>query len=196
MNAQDAQLLPRLLAGEEAAYRLLVSIHHAAMTRLARAIIGDAFAEEVVQEAWIKAIAALPSFEGRSSLRLWLLRILRNEAVSRLRKERRAPDTERLAEDEGDDRYGPDGSWRTPPTAWSLDTPEALLAAQELRAVIEETLENMPVMQRAVLALRDVEGLPFEDICNILELSASNARVLLHRARQRLWAAIDDYEKE
>jgi RNA polymerase sigma-70 factor (ECF subfamily) len=65
-----------------------------------------------------------------------------------------------------------------------------------MRAVIEEALEDMPVMQRAVLTLRDVEGLPFEEICNILELSASNARVLLHRARQRLWAAIDDYQKE
>lgn len=192
-EVQDSELLRRLLSGEEGAFRTLVASHHAAMKRFARTIVGEASAEEVVQEAWLKVVGGLRNFQSRSSLRSWLLRIVRNEAVSRLRKEAREPETE--SSEELDERYGPDGSWSSPPGRWSTDTPEALLAAQDMRAVIDETLAAMPTQQRAVLTLKDIEGLPFDEICNILDISASNARVLLHRARRRLWAAIDAYQK-
>jgi RNA polymerase sigma-70 factor (ECF subfamily) len=195
MNAQDAELLPKLLDGEQAAIRLLVATHHRSLTRFARSIVGAANAEDVVQEAWIKILNALPSFEGRSTLRQWLFTIVRNEAIGRLRRDARtiAPDSH--SRDDLGDRFDPDGKWRTPPSAWSFDTPEALLAAKEMRGVLEKTLEGMPSMQRAVVVLRDVEGLSFEEVCNILEVSASNARVLLHRGRRRLWAAVDEYQK-
>lgn len=196
MHEEDANLVPRLLAGDEGAYRLAVTVYHGAMIRLARAIAGRAIAEEIVQEAWIKAIGALAEFEGRSSLRLWLLRIVRNEAITRLRQKARIPENEGLDDDVLLNRYDDNGSWRTPPSIWSLDTPEALLAAEDLRIVIEKALDALPAMQRSVLTLRDVEGLQFEEICNILDLTASNARVLLHRARRHLWGAIDDYQRK
>ena len=192
MNAEDAALLPRLIAGDERALRTLVSTHHAALRRFARSIVGDAAAEETVQEAWIKALRALPAFEGRSSLRTWLLTIVRNEAIGRLRKDEREP--ELVSSDDLGDDFDADGHWRTPPAAWSLDTPEALLAAKDFQAVVDEALLEMPPVQRAVLTLKDVEGLSFDEICNILGLTASNARVLLHRARRRLLAAIDRYQ--
>jgi RNA polymerase sigma-70 factor (ECF subfamily) len=194
MTPEDTQLLPRLLNSEEAAYRTLVATNHGVMRRLARAIVGDALAEVVVQETWIKAIAALPSFEGRSSLRTWLLRIARNEAIDRLRKESRVWESESLEGEVLADRFAMDGHWRPPPSIWSDETPEALLAARELAAVIDAALEAMPATQRAVLTLRDMDGLEFEEICNILDVSASSVRVLLHRARQRLWVAIDAHE--
>ena len=181
---QDTELLQRLLSGEKSAFRTMVRDHHAAMKRFARTIVGDASAEEAAQEAWLKVIGGLRNFEGRASLRSWLLRIVRNEAISRLRKEARELATERA--DELDERHGPDGSWRSPPANWSADTPEALLAAKDMRAVIDKALAEMPVQQRSVLTFKDVEGLSFDEICNILEISASNARVLLHRGRRRL----------
>jgi RNA polymerase sigma-70 factor (ECF subfamily) len=94
-----------------------------------------------------------------------------------------------------DERYGPDGSWRSPPSTWSADTPEALLAAKDMRAVIDKALADMPVQQRSVLTLRDVEGLSLEEISHVLEISASNTRVLLHRGRRRLWSALDEYQR-
>ena len=189
---QDTELR-RLRSGEQGALRAVVLNHHAPMRRFARAIVGDASAEEIVQEAWLKVIPGLRNFEARASLRSWLLRIVRNEAISRLRKEAREPEME--SSDELDERYGPDGSWRSPPANWSADTPEALLAAKDMRAVIDRALAAMPVQQRAVLTLKDVEGLSFNEICNILDISASNVRVLLHRGRRRLWSAIDAYQK-
>lgn len=189
----EKALLSKLLAGDEDAFRTLVSTHHAAMTRLARSFVGQATAEEIVQEAWIKALHGLPGFEGRSSLHVWLLRIVRNEAISYLRKASRAPDMG--GADDLADRYTAEGDWRVPPAAWSLDTPEALIAAQEMRAVLDKSLGELPPLQRAVLTLRDMESLSTEDVCNVLEISASSARVVLHRARRRLWAAIEAYQK-
>jgi RNA polymerase sigma-70 factor (ECF subfamily) len=190
----DSELLPRLLVGEEEAYRALVSAHHGAMVGLARAIVGDAVAEEVVQEAWLKAMGALAAFEARSSLRVWLLRIVRNEAISRRRAGARLPEHDRLDDTLFAERFAADGHWRPAPALWSLDTPEALLVEKELMGVVDAALGAMPVMQRAVLTLKDVEGLSFEQVCNILDISSSNARVLLHRARRRLWAAIEAYQ--
>jgi RNA polymerase sigma-70 factor (ECF subfamily) len=173
--------------------RALVRSHNAAMKRFARTIVGDASAEEVVQEAWLRVVGAVHSFEGRASLRSWLLRIVRNEAISRLRSEARQIETE--SADGLDERYRPDGGWRSPPAIWSVETPEALLALKDMRAIIDKTLAAMPATQRAVLILKNVEGLSFAEICSSLDITARNARVLLHRGRRRLWSAIDGYQK-
>jgi RNA polymerase sigma-70 factor, ECF subfamily len=191
---QEASVLSDVARGDTKALRRLVSSHHAAMIGLARTMVGQAQAPDIVQETWLKALAALPKFEGRSSLRVWLLRIVRNECLTHLRKESRQGETESLDESGLEERFRfeSDGHWRVPPALWSADTPEALLAARQTHGVIEATLNRMPMTLRSVLIMRDVEGLPFEEICNVLELTESNVRVILHRARRRLWAAIDE----
>lgn len=194
----DAELLPRLFAGEEQAYRALISANHRAMLAVARAGGGPAAAEVIAQEAWNKAISALPTFDGRSPLRIWLLRIAHRVAISRSSSPKspaRARKTESIYGDALANRFNPDGSWRLPPSAWSLDTPETLLAVAELRSAIDEALAAMPEMQRAVIALKDIEGLSLGDICNVLDILASDARALLRRARQSLWAALDRHHK-
>lgn len=195
MPESDDELIARLLIKDEGAYRLVISRHHGAMVRLARGIVGAGIAEDVVQESWVKAIGGLSRFERRSNLRSWLLRIVRNEAISRLRQQARLPEHESLDCDGLDERFGEGGQWRVPPAAWAQETPESLLAAKQLRSVIERGLSSLPEMQRTVLTLRDGEGLSFGEICNILEISASHARVLLHRGRSRLWALIDEHQR-
>ncbi|HVA15367.1 MAG TPA: RNA polymerase sigma factor [Stellaceae bacterium] len=187
MDRSDSALLPGLAVRDEKSIRTLVSTYHASMTRFARTIVGNDRAEEIVQEAWIKAIRALPTFEARSSLRTWLLSIVRNEAISQLCKENREPEV--ASSDELAERFGPDGQWTAPPNPWSTDNPETLLATKDLQAVISKALESMPEAQRSVLTLNDMEGLSSDEICNILGISASDARVLLHRGRHRLWSA-------
>lgn len=195
----DDILITRLLAGDEAAFRHVVGEYHGLMQHVARAIIGSEFAEEIVQDAWLAVLQALPQFERRSSLKTWILQITGNLAKTRLRRERRsvavgdAADIELVAA--AGQMFQPDGHWAEPPGNWHQDTPELVLASEQLRAVIECTLVALPKVQRAVLTLRDVEGLEMDEICNILELSESNSRVLLHRARLRLWQAIDQFQR-
>lgn len=196
----DGELITRLLAGDEAAFRHVVGEYHGLMQHVARAIIGSEFAEEIVQDAWLAVLQALPQFERRSSLKTWILQITGNLAKTRLRRERRsvavgdAADIELVAAAAGQ-IFQPDGHWVEPPGNWHQDTPELVLASEQLRAVIDNTLATLPEVQRAVLTLRDVEGLEMDAICNILELSESNSRVLLHRARLRLWQAIDQFQR-
>ncbi len=176
-----------------------VKDHHHALVALARVLLGDD-AEEAVQNAWLKAYRAMESFEGRSQVRTWLGRIVLNEAKMLLRARRR----EILVGNPGDDdayeaiiakRYTGNGGWRHPPGHWHDDSPEALLTRDDLAECLETLLDSMPKAQRALLELRDATGLGFTEICNELEVSASNARVLLHRARTRLYNLVDHYEE-
>jgi len=194
----DSQLLARLLAGERAAFDELVHRYHAPMKRFASAIIGEAQAEEVVQEAWLAAIRHLGDFQGRSSLKTWLFTIVSNEARSRLRKSKREvfiddqPGGEQLF-DSG--RFIADGHWAQSPGLWHDDSPEALLSHDDFRRCLEKTLLNLPETQRAVLLLRDHDEMPLEDICNVLAISASNVRVLIHRARTRVYTMVEHFEE-
>jgi RNA polymerase sigma-70 factor, ECF subfamily len=195
----DAALLARLRSGEEAAFEELVRQHHGAMMRAAAAIIGDAQAEEVVQEAWLAAISHLPGFAGRSTLKTWLFSIVINEARGRLRKSRR----EVLIEDYDTGKAGlfdpdcflGDGHWAHEPALWHDQSPEALLSHEDFLRCLEKTLDLLPEIQRSVLTLREYQGLEVETICNILSISASNIRVLLHRARARVYAMVDYFEE-
>ncbi|MEW5757367.1 MAG: sigma-70 family RNA polymerase sigma factor [Pseudomonadota bacterium] len=194
----DETLITGLLAGDEAAFRYAVAAYHNLMHHVARAIIGSEFAEEIVQDAWLSVIRALPQFERRSSLKTWILQIVSNLAKSRLRRERRSiavGDAADLAFAVSDISFQPDGHWAEWPGQWHHDTPELLLASVQLQSVIETALAALPELQRTVLTLRDVEGLEMEEICNMLELSESNSRVLLHRARLRLWQSIDKFQR-
>lgn len=200
LSSDDADLVRRLIAREESAFKEAVREFHGKMLRLARTLVGDAFADEVVQEAWVAVLKALPGFEGRSRLSTWILGIVGNLARARLRKEARSMRLEANLEAElapwGEDRFDAAGHWSRAPLPWHEETPEALLASEQLRVHLDAAIRGLPTLQRAVLALRDMDGLEMDEICNILEISSTNGRVLLHRARNRLRAAVEDFERK
>lgn len=198
MPADDSELLSRLLAGDQQAFRALVATYQGAMRAVAIAIVGAAHADEVVQDAWLAAVRNLDGFQGRSSLKTWLLTITANTAKSRLRKVRRDVSLDDLPAPHGsidDSRFAADGHWSTAPLAWHEDSPEALLAEDELRECLEKTLLSLSELQRSVLLLRERQGLELEEICNLLEVSLSNVRVLLHRARLKVFATVEHFEE-
>jgi RNA polymerase sigma-70 factor (ECF subfamily) len=196
--SDEAAVLARLIAGDQEAFEALVHAHHGSMLRVARLFIAKQdVAEEVVQETWLAVLRALRSFEGRSSLKTWIFRILANRARTRAVREARViPFAELAATEEesgGDDierRFAADGHWSDPPSDWKVRTPEALVLRQEVMAQLAVALEALPPAQRAVVTLRDVEGWPSEDVCDSLQISEGNQRVLLHRGRIRLRAAL------
>jgi RNA polymerase sigma-70 factor (ECF subfamily) len=193
----EDELIPKLLAGDEQAFAQVVRAYNSIMLHVARSIVGDAIADEVTQEAWMAVIRALPKFERRSSLKTWILRIVSNSAKSRLRHESR-----NINVDFGDEtssvidpaRFASDGHWQTPPHVWHADSPDAILASTQLREHIDSTLKQLPPLQQAALVLRDMQGMDMESICKILEVSESNGRVLIHRARSQLREAIDQFQ--
>ncbi|GAD63820.1 3-oxoacyl-ACP synthase [Aquipseudomonas alcaligenes] len=198
MAEADAELLARLLAGEQRAFRELVSTYQGAMRAVAYAIVGSRNADEVVQDAWLAVVRNLDGFQQRASLKTWLLTITANTAKSRLKQQRREPLLDDLPAPHGSvgaERFAEDGHWQTPPSQWELDTPEALLAEAELRECLEKTIASLSEMQSSVLLLRERQGLEPEEICNLLDLSLSNVRVLLHRARLKVFATLEHFEE-
>ena len=186
-------LIQKLLSGDAVAFESLVGTHQSIMVAVARAIIGEAFAEEVVQEAWISAIKALPKFEGRASLKTWLLQIVSNGAKTRLRREQRQVSLDDGWQSEPSDKFDARGHRYDDVIPWEYDTPEALLENEQLVALIDQSFQSLPPLQRAALTLYDLEGVEMPDVCNILDVTASNARVLLHRARTTLHHTIEAY---
>lgn len=188
----EQQLINDLIAGDDNAFRTVVRACQPSMLYVARAIVGNDRAADVVQDAWIKAIQALPKFERRSSLKTWILHIVGNTAKSLRRKESRvvASGDAQDMENAGN-RFAADGHWSEPPRLWHADTPERILGSEQLRDHLLKAIEALPDTQRAVLELRDIDGLELAEICNMLDLSESNCRVLLHRARTRLWEHIE-----
>ena len=199
--ADDLLLVQQLLDRNEAAFESLVERYHGALIRLAIVFVGDqAVAEEVVQETWIGVLNGLPSFEGRSSLKTWIFSILTNKAKTRGVRERRSIPFSALADpDAADDaavdpaRFASNGSWATAPVRWDDRTPERLLLSRESRVHLEAALADLPPNQRAVVTLRDIEELDPAEVCNVLDISETNQRVLLHRGRSRLRAALERY---
>ncbi len=201
-NEADAMDIDALRRGDHAAFTRLVARHHRRLLIIARAIVGDAWAEEVVQEAWISVHRSLPKFEGRSSLQTWLCTIVRNEARTRLGKEARYVSLDTFPESSHEDTlralnmaFRGDGHWQGAPADWHVDSPLALLENTALQHCIDRTLERLSADQRAVFTLRDLQQMELQDICNILELSNSNVRVLLHRARLTLMQVINRYQE-
>lgn len=198
MAADDTELLKRLRAGEQQAFRELVSTYQGAMRAVAYAIVGNRHADEAVQDAWLAVVRNLVSFESRSSLKTWLLTITANAAKNRYKQNRREVLLDDLPSPHGtidDDRFSSDGHWLLAPLAWHQDTPEALLTEHELRECLEQTLLSLPQLQSSVLVLRDRQGLELEEICNLLQISLSNARVLVHRARLKVFATVEHFEE-
>ena len=199
----DSQLVAALRAGDEDAFRKVVREWHPALLRVARIFVPSrALAEDVVQETWLRVLGALDRFEGRSSLRTWVFRILVNTAKTRAQREGRTlpfsalQDPARVPEAAVDEsRFLPDdherfpGHWAAPPRR----LPEERLLAAETREVIERAIEALPPAQRAVISLRDVEGWSSDEVCNALDLTEVNQRVLLHRARAHVRRALEEY---
>lgn len=192
----DAALIEGMLNDSAAAFEMAVALYHRKMVTIAKAIIGDAFAEEIAQDAWLSAIRLLPDFAGRSSLYTWLIQITANAAKTRLRREKRQVSLdENWQKNDTEDHFDHSGHWREPISQWDLETPEAILANNELCEIISQTFEQLPPQQQAVMILYDLEGESMSEICNILDISASNSRVLLHRARTAIQQQIHKYQE-
>lgn len=200
--AEDERaLLGRLRAGDRAAFATLVARHGGALLRLATAFLKNrSHAEEVVQDAWLSALEHLDDFQGRAAIRTWLFQIVANKARSRMVREGRSVPFSALANPgEGDepavepDRFDASGHWKEPVGRWSEEDPERLAMGAETRAAIEQAIAGLPEAQRAVITLRDIEGLETEEICNLLGVTESNQRVLLHRARSRVRQALETF---
>jgi RNA polymerase sigma-70 factor, ECF subfamily len=197
----EQDLLERLRKGDEEAFSELVRRYQRLMLRVARGYVRtDAIAEEVVQESWLAVVRGVERFEGRSSFKTWLLRIVANRAMTQGAKEARSVPFASLDDDDDDEpavspeRFRPAGepgagAWSAPPEPW----PEDRLLASETRAVISKAIDELPGLQRAVVSMRDVEGWSSEEVQQALGISASNQRVLLHRGRQRVRAALAEY---
>jgi RNA polymerase sigma-70 factor, ECF subfamily len=203
-RVDDRELVEALRAGDEDAFRRLVREYQPSLVRVARIYVPtQAAAEEVAAETWLAVLKGLDRFEGRSSLRTWIFRILTNIAKTRAVRDGRtlpfsALDPGRVPESAVDaDRFlDPEhprwpGHWAVKPEAW----PEDALLAAETRERLAEAIEALPATQRAVISLRDVEGWSSEEVRNALDLSETNQRVLLHRARSKVRAALEDYLK-
>ena len=209
--ASDEELLaePRLVAalraGDEAAFVALLERHHAALLRLARVYVADrAVAEEVVQETWEGVLQGIRRFEARSSLKTWIFRILVNCAKTRAMREGRSVPFSSLWQPEDGpeepavepERFRSTEPWRDHwasfPQNWD-EVPEQRLLSLEARSHIQRTIDALPPHQREVLTLRDVEGWDSADVCNVLKISETNQRVLLHRARARVRRALEQY---
>jgi RNA polymerase sigma-70 factor (ECF subfamily) len=208
-GAGDTALVAALRRGDETAFAGVVDAWGPGMVRLARLYVpSQAVAEEVVQETWLAVLGGLDRFEGRSSLRSWVISILLNRARTHGRRERRALPFaslhERWQERHGEPAVPPDrfqgpgdprpGWWASPPSSWG--DPHARLEAREARAVIEEAIQALPLRQRQVLVLRDVIGAGSDEACELLELTEGNQRVLLHRARSKVRAELERWMEE
>jgi len=201
-SVEERRLVDALRAGNESAFTRLVQEYGPGMLRVARMFVSSrAVAEEVVQEAWVGVLNGIARFEGRSSLKTWIFRILTNTAKTRaVREGRSVPFSALAAEDDdggavdpdrflGDDSRFP-GHWAAPPRRWE---PERRLLSSETRDLIEREIAKLPPNQAIVVTMRDVEGFDADEVRNALDISETNQRVLLHRGRSKLRRALEEY---
>jgi len=193
-STTELELVEALREGDEAAFAELVDRYHGSLVRVARLYVRDgATAEEVAQETWLAVLGGIDRFEARSSVKTWLFRILTNRAKTRGERESRSIPFSAMSDGHGPsaEEEQPEltpGTWRS----WEGDPEERLLAG-EARELILATIETLPPAQRATITLRDIEGMSAEDVCNVLDVSDTNQRVLLHRARSTVRRALERY---
>jgi RNA polymerase sigma-70 factor (ECF subfamily) len=201
LSPEDALLVEGLRAGDEAAFAAVMRMYGRGMLRVAEMYVSSrAVAEDVVQEAWVGVLRGIGRFEGRSSLKTWLYRIVANTAKTRGVRESRSIPFSSLGDDGDEGTVDADrflgsgdrfpGHWAVPPQAWA---PEGRLLADETLGVVERAIEKLPPAQRAVITMRDVQGFTSEEVCNALDLTETNQRVLLHRARAKVRRALEEY---
>jgi RNA polymerase sigma-70 factor (ECF subfamily) len=198
----EAGLVAALRAGDERAFMALVERYQSSLIRLALMYVGDrGAAEDVVQETWLGVLQGIDRFEARSTLKTWIFRILTNRAKRRGERDHRSIPFSSLASDSEDapavdpDRFFPvdheyAGHWSSLPRNWD-DLPEERFLSRETRDVVDRAIERLPPRQREVITLRDIEGWTSDEVRNELNLSETNQRVLLHRARSAVRRALD-----
>ena len=201
----DASLVALLRRRDERAFVEIVQTYHGQLLRLALVYERSrAVAEEIVQDTWLGVLQGIETFEGRSSFKTWLFRILVNRARTRAEREgRTVPFSSLSAADLGPNEPAVDPSrflpadhpdwplhWSVPPTAWGA-SPEGELLSRESLELVERAIRGLPPAQREVITLRDVDGWDSDEVCNVLGISETNQRVLLHRARSRVRAALE-----
>jgi RNA polymerase sigma-70 factor, ECF subfamily len=200
-SADEIELLARLRAGDEQAFEALVARHYGTMMAVAQTYVKSrAVAEEVVQEAWLGVLQSLDRFEGRSSLKTWILAILVNKAKTRGMREARSVPFASLAPERDEPAVEPErfrgpqdgfpGHWRAYPGDWGA-APDVVLEDRETLGVALRAIAALPLAQQTVIRMRDVEGYSSDEVCAALEVSVANQRVLLHRARSRVRAALE-----
>jgi RNA polymerase sigma-70 factor (ECF subfamily) len=207
VELSERDLCAALRRGDEAAFTRLVTLHHASLRRVALSYVRTAaVADEVVQETWLAVLRGLDSFEERSSLKTWIFRILTNTAKTRAERESRTVPLSALPSgdaDEDESAVDPSrffdqqqarwpGHWASPPARWD-ELPEEHLSGRETLDALKAAIEQLPPKQRQVIVLRDIEGWEAGDVCELLELSEENQRVLLHRARSKVRQALEDH---
>ncbi|MGQ0603644.1 MAG: RNA polymerase sigma factor [Anaerolineales bacterium] len=200
VTPDEQTLLAALRAGDEAAFMGLVERYHTSLVRLAATFVGStAVAEDVAQETWAKALRSLNSFEGRSSLKTWLFRILTNTALTTAKREARTISFSDFESPDGDEpavepeRFLQNGEWAQHPQRWETGSAEDIAIRRETLAQVQQAIAALPETQRAVITLHDIEGWESKDICNVLAISETNQRVLLHRARSKVRRALEHY---
>jgi RNA polymerase sigma-70 factor, ECF subfamily len=203
----EGDLLAALCKGDERAFTVLVERYHVLLVNLALSYVGElTVAEEVAQETWLEVVRGVHRFEGRSTLKTWLCAILANRARTRAVREERTVPFSTLATaaggfDDGGmtyDRFDEAGWWASSaaaPRAWAASPEDAALAG-EVRGCLTAAIADLPSTQRQVITLRDVQGCSAMEVCNILGVSETNQRVLLHRARSRARGALERYFRE
>ena len=209
LHLDEPGLVRALQSGDEKVFTAVMDWYSGSLLRLAMSSVPSrAVAEEVVQETWMGVLEGIHRFEGRSSFKTWLFRILTNRAKTRGIRESRYEAFGLSASSTGADEASSledslfvaegsgKGHWVDPPQAWEPDTPERVLLSKECRSVIENAIERLPGTQRQVMTLRDIEGVSSEEVCNILEISETNQRVLLHRARTKVRRELALYIQE
>jgi RNA polymerase sigma-70 factor (ECF subfamily) len=200
-SADEVELVARLRAGDEQAFEALVARHYGTMLAVAQTYVRTrAVAEEVVQDAWLGVLQSLDRFEGRSSLKTWILAILVNKAKTRGRREARSVLFASLAPERDEPAVEPErfrgpqdgfpGHWRAYPGNWGA-APDVALEDRETLRVALRAIATLPLAQQTVIRMRDVEGYSSDEVCAALEVSAANQRVLLHRARSRVRAELE-----
>jgi RNA polymerase sigma-70 factor (ECF subfamily) len=196
----ESALLARLRSGDEAAFAVLVDdLHRGLLGFAATFTTSPALAEDIVQETWMGVIRGLHGFEARSSLKTWIYSILARRARTLAAREARQGDPAPHPVNGGvewEPGPGRRGLWEGSPVPWALEDPAAIHQSLEAMEVLQAALDGLPLAQRQVVLLRDVEGLSAVDICNVLDLSETNQRVLLHRGRARLRGALDRYVRD
>jgi RNA polymerase sigma-70 factor (ECF subfamily) len=191
MVDEDSELLALLRAGDEQAFVMLVARHHASMLRIACSFVAStAVAEEVVQDTWLGVLRGLDGFAGRSTFKTWLMRILVNRARSTGAREHRSVAVGDAGPAVDRARFDASGAWMSPPQHWIEDSDDRLLA-EALTERIQASLGELPARQREVVMLRDVDGMSGQEVCEVLDISEANQRVLLHRGRSRLRQALE-----
>jgi RNA polymerase sigma-70 factor (ECF subfamily) len=193
-EAHEGFDLDALRVGDVAAFEALVRRLTPRLLAVARRIVDDARAEDVVQEAWLVVHDRIGGFEGRSRLETWITRIVVNGAISESRRYGRNSADGGPGEDPAATWFDERGSWRDGHGGFG-EAPDDLLEAETLRDCLRAGVDRLPPRQRRVLVLRQFEQWPLEDVCNELGIGASNGRVLLHRGRMKLMEIVDRYRR-